>query len=146
MAKSVAEAMTPYPACATPEMPVAEAAAVMSSKDVGSLPVVSGNHLVGMITDRDIVRRVVAQDREAAGMTVGEVASSDPVTVDSSEDLDRAMQLMAERQVRRLPVVDDGVLVGILSQADVAATAKERQAGEMLEEISRSVPSDGAGR
>jgi CBS domain-containing protein len=99
-----------------------------------------------MITDRDIVRRVVAQDREAAGMTVGEVASSDPVTVDSSEDLDRAMQLMAERQVRRLPVVDDGVLVGILSQADVAATAKERQAGEMLEEISRSVPSDGAGR
>jgi CBS domain-containing protein len=99
-----------------------------------------------MITDRDIVRRVVAQDREAAGMTVGEVASSDPVTVDSSEDLDRGMQLMAERQVRRLPVVDDGVLVGILSQADVAATAKERQAGEMLEEISRSVPSDGAGR
>jgi CBS domain-containing protein len=139
MGKSVREAMTMYPRCAEPSVSVIDAAQTMVSEDVGSLPVVDGNRLIGMITDRDIVARVVAAGKDARATSVGEVASTGVVTADPRQDLDEAVTLMARHQVRRLPVVEEGALVGILSQADVALEAKEKKIGEMVEEISQPI-------
>ena len=116
-----------------------EAAQLMASEDVGSLPILDGEQLAGMVTDRDIVIRAVAKGKDPKGMPVREVASRDLVTVHASDDLSDALLLMASHQVRRLPVVDDGnTLVGIVSQADVAFEAKEKAVGEMVEDISKS--------
>jgi CBS domain-containing protein len=136
MAKQVREVMTPSVQSASPSQPVAEAAELMKGQDVGSLPVVQEGRLVGILTDRDIVVRAVAERRDPRAVTVDEVASREVVTVGPREDLDDALALMARHKVRRLPVVDEGRLVGMLAQADVALEAKEKQVGELLEEIS----------
>jgi CBS domain-containing protein len=99
--------------------------------------VVEDGRLVGVLTDRDIVIRAVADGVDVQTLNVGDVASREPVTVEPGQDLDEALALMARHQVRRLPVVDDGQLVGILAQADVAIEVKEKKAGEVLEEISK---------
>jgi len=139
MGTKVREVMTDRPRCVTLETPVSEAAELMESEDVGSLPVLEGEQLAGMITDRDIVIRAVAKGKDPRGMPVREVASRELVTVYAEEDLSNALTKMASEQVRRLPVVDeDNRLVGILAQADVALEAKEKTVGEMVEEISRS--------
>jgi CBS domain-containing protein len=131
--------MTDRPRCVTFETPIAEAAQLMESEDIGSLPVLEGDQLAGMITDRDIVLRAVAKGKDPRGMPVREVASRELVTVYAEDDLANALKKMASEQVRRLPVVDeDNRLVGVLSQADVALEAKEKTVGEMVEEISKS--------
>ncbi len=137
MATKVRDAMTPGVQSVSPGETVAAAAEVMVENDVGSLPVVDGARLVGMVTDRDIVMRAVARGADVRTMTVGEVASRAIHTVEPDHDLDTALREMAEHQVRRLPVVEDDALVGILSQADVAIAAEGKRAGEMLEEISQ---------
>jgi CBS domain-containing protein len=130
--------MTRRPRSVTPETPVTQVAELMEAEDVGAIPVVEGDRLVGMVTDRDIVVRAIAKGKDPRGMPVAEVSSRDLVTVDPDDDLSDALQLMAQHQVRRLPVVeDDNRLVGVISQADIALEAKEKHAGEMLEEISR---------
>jgi CBS domain-containing protein len=116
----------------------------MKSEDVGAVPVVLGGRLVGILTDRDIVMRAVAERRDPQTVLVDEVASHELVTVAPDQDLDEAMELMARHQVRRLPVVEDDHLVGMLAQADVALQAKEKKVGETVEEISK--PSSTAGR
>ena len=137
--KKVHEVMTDRPRCVTPETPVAEAAQLMATEDVGSLPILDGEQLAGMVTDRDIVIRAVAKGKDPKGMPVREVASRDLVTVHADDDLSNALQLMASHQVRRLPVVDDdNTLVGIVAQADIAFEAKEKAVGEMVEDISKS--------
>jgi CBS domain-containing protein len=137
MAKKVRDAMTVEPRSAEPGLSLAEAARLMKSEDVGSLPVVDDGRLVAMLTDRDIVVRTVAEGVDANATVVGDVASREPVTVGPEQDLDEALALMAHHQVRRLPVVEEERLVGIVAQADVAQQAKPKQAGEVLEEISR---------
>ena len=137
MAKMVRDAMTANPRTATPAQSLAEAAQIMQSEDVGSVPVVEDGRLVGVLTDRDIAIRAVAEGVDVKTLNVGDVASREPVTVEPGQDLDEALALMARHQVRRLPVVDDGQLVGILAQADVAIEVKEKKAGEVLEEISK---------
>jgi CBS domain-containing protein len=137
MAKSVRDVMTPNVHAASPTDSLASAAEIMSSQDVGSLPVVEDGRLIGVLTDRDIVVRAVAEHVTPETLNVGDVASRQPVTVQPDEDLDEALRLMAHHRVRRLPVVEDGRLVGMLSQADVAGEAKEKKVGEMLEEISQ---------
>ena len=137
MAKMVRDAMTANPRTATPAQSLAEAAQIMQSEDVGSVPVVEDGRLVGVLTDRDIAIRAVAEGVDVQTLNVGDVASREPVTVEPGQDLDEALALMARHQVRRLPVVDDGQLVGILAQADVAIEVKEKKAGEVLEEISK---------
>jgi CBS domain-containing protein len=137
MATKVRDAMTPGVQCVTHDQTVAAAAAAMIENDVGSLPVVEGARLVGVVTDRDIVVRAVARGADPARMTVGEVASRAILTASPDQELEDALREMAEHRVRRLPVVENGDLVGILAQADVAIVAKEKQAGEMLEEISQ---------
>jgi len=137
VAKMVRDAMTANPRTASPAQSLADAAQIMQSEDVGSVPVVEDGRLVGVLTDRDIAIRAVAEGVDVQTLNVGDVASREPVTVEPGQDLDEALALMARHQVRRLPVVDDGQLVGILAQADVAIEVKEKKAGEVLEEISK---------
>jgi CBS domain-containing protein len=139
MGPKVHEVMTDRPRAVTPETTISEAAQLMKNDEIGSLPILEGEQLTGMVTDRDIVIRAIAEGKDPRGMPVREVASRELVTVHADEDLSSALQLMASQQVRRLPVVDDdGRLVGILAQADVALEAKEKAVGEMVEEISKS--------
>ncbi|HET9324979.1 MAG TPA: CBS domain-containing protein [Gaiellaceae bacterium] len=137
MAKKIRDAMTPTARAVSPQQSLVDAAKMMRDEDVGALPVVEDGRVVGMVTDRDIVVRAVAEGRDSAAVKAGEVASREVVAVEPEQDLDEALNLMARHRVRRLPVVEQGRLVGVLAQADVAMQAKEKEAGEMLEEISQ---------
>ncbi len=137
MAKTVRDVMTSNVRAAASTESLADAAQMMKEEDVGSLPVVEDDRLIGILTDRDIIVRAVAERVDPQSISVGDVASRELVTVEPDQDLDEALSLMARHRVRRLPVVADGRLVGILAQADVAIEAKEKNAGEMLEEISQ---------
>jgi CBS domain-containing protein len=137
----VRDAMTPGVRSVAPTDSLTDAAVAMRDEDVGSLPVVEGGRVVGIVTDRDIVVRAVAQRADPQTANVGDVSSSDPVTIQPEDDLDEALELMASHRIRRLPVVEDGRLVGVVAQADVALEAKEKAAGEMLEEISQPASS-----
>jgi CBS domain-containing protein len=136
MGKNVRDLMTQNPRAVRPDDSVVEAARVLRDENVGSLPVIDGDRLIGMVTDRDITLRVVAEARDPGSVSVQEIASRDPVTAEAAADLDDALQLMARHQVRRLPVTEEGRLVGILAQADVAAEVGDKQAGRLVEAIS----------
>jgi CBS domain-containing protein len=138
MGKSVKDAMTPDVKTAPPSLSLTDAAKLMKQEDVGSVPVVDGERLIGMLTDRDIVVRGIADGSDPHAVTAADIASRDVVTVRPEDDLDEALRLMAQHQVRRLAVVDDGRLVGVVAQADVAHEAKEKAVGQLVEEISRS--------
>jgi CBS domain-containing protein len=135
MGKSVRDTMTSQPTSIDSSQSVVDAARALRDEDVGSLPVTDQGRLIGVITDRDIVVRVVAEGR-ADSATVADALSRNPITVTPEHDLDDALKLMARHQVRRLPVVEDERLVGIVAQADVALVAKEKQTGELVESIS----------
>ena len=137
MGKSVKDAMTSDVKTAAPSQSLTDVARLMKQEDVGSVPVVDGERLIGMVTDRDIVVRGIADGSDPHAIKAGDIASRDVVTVKPGDDLDDAMRLMAQHQVRRLPVVDDGHLVGVVAQADVAQEAKEKDVGHVVEEISR---------
>jgi CBS domain-containing protein len=138
MGKGIREVMSSNPSAIEADSSVADAAKLMRDEDVGLAPVVEGDRLVGTLTDRDITVRVVAEGKDPQSTTVREVASTDLVTVDPEQDLDEAVRLMAQHQVRRLPVVkEDGRLVGVVAQADVARQADDRQTGEVVERISQ---------
>jgi CBS domain-containing protein len=134
---TVSQAMTTTPRSIESSESVVQAARLMASEDVGSLPVVEGDQLVGIVTDRDLVLQVLARDLDPSKVTIAEVASENPVVAKPDEPLDAALQRMAQEQVRRLPVVDGGRLVGILAQADVAREARPASTGEMVEQISQ---------
>ena len=138
MGKSVRDVMTENPRTVDAGSPVVEAARLMKEEDVGLAPIVEGDRLVGVLTDRDVAVRVVAEGRDPEQIKVSEVASRDLVTLDPQQDLDEALRLMARHQVRRLPVIEeDGRLVGVVAQADVAKEADEHRTGEVVEKISR---------
>jgi CBS domain-containing protein len=138
MAKTVREVMTSKLCSIDTDKSVTYAAKMMRDEDVGIAPIVEGDRLVGVLTDRDIAVRVVAEGRDPEQVKVTEIASRDLVTLDPQQDLDEALRLMAQHQVRRLPVVEeDGRLVGVVAQADVAQQADERRTGEVVEQISR---------
>ncbi len=133
----IRDLMTENPSSCERGTSVAEVAKVMAREDIGPVPIVEGGKLVGVVTDRDLVVRVLAEGRDPQSTTAGEVASSDVVTVSPDASLDEALQLLASHQVRRLPVVENDRLVGIVAQADVARHAEEVKTGEVVEEISR---------
>jgi CBS domain-containing protein len=138
MGKSVRKVMTANPCAIDADKPVSYAAKMMRDEDVGLAPIVEGDRLIGTVTDRDIAIRVVAEGKDPESTTVREIASTDLVTIDPQQDLDEALRLMARHQVRRLPVVDeDGRLVGVVAQADIAREGGDRETGELVEEISR---------
>ncbi|HWO79943.1 CBS domain-containing protein [Gaiella sp.] len=138
----VADVMTPGVETTTSSEALRDAARTMRKGDFGAMPVVDDGRLVGMLTDRDIVVRAVAEGLDPMSARVGDVASPSPVAVAPDQDLDEAMELMAEYRVRRLPVVDGERLVGVVSQADVALEANEKKTGSVVQEISEpsSVP------
>jgi CBS domain-containing protein len=137
--QQIRDLMTENPSAIDADKPVAYAAKMMRDEDVGLAPIVQGDRLVGTLTDRDIAIRVVAEGRDPESTTVREVASTDLVTIDPEQSLDEALRLMAQHQVRRLPVVEeDGRLVGVLAQADIARQGKDRETGQVVEQISQS--------
>ena len=135
--QTVQEAMTSNPTAITPDTTAQEAARLLKTENVGALPIVEDGRLTAVVTDRDLAVRVLAEGR-GAETPVREVASQDLVTIDPQQNLDEAARLMAEHQVRRLPVVEeDGRLVGMLAQADVAQSGHDKLTGEVVEKISQ---------
>jgi CBS domain-containing protein len=138
MGKSISEVMTSDPRTVGSSTSVLEAARLMKTEDVGSVPILEDERLIGVITDRDIAIRLAAEGKDPQSTTVGEIASRDVVTIDPQQNLDEAARLMAQHQVRRLPVVEeDGRLVGIVAQADVAQAGKDSLTGELVQQISQ---------
>jgi CBS domain-containing protein len=134
---TVQEAMTSNPTTVSPDTTAREAAQVMKSEDTGIVPIVDGERLVGVITDRDLTLKIVAGNG-STDTPVGDLASKELVTVDPRQGLEEAARLMSEHQVRRLPVVEeDGRLVGILAQKDLADAGHDTLTGEVVERISR---------
>jgi CBS domain-containing protein len=133
--------MTRTPVCCEPGDAVTRAAELMRQHDVGSLPVVesrSSGKLIGIVTDRDVVTRILAGHRDVNTATVRDAMTKHLASCHEDEDLEHAVSLMAERQVRRMPVVDQqGRITGIISQADVAVRGQRDQTtGELVEAIS----------
>jgi CBS domain-containing protein len=135
---NVRDAMTDNPRTLTADSTIVEAAKAMRDEDAGIMPVVEGDRLEGVITDRDIAVRVVAEELDPKTTSVRDAMSNRVATIDPDQELDEAMRLMAEHQVRRLPVCEeDGRLVGMLAQADVARHGDDSRTGETVERISR---------
>jgi CBS domain-containing protein len=132
----IRDVMTSNPTTCEPSATVVDAAKVMAREDIGSVPIVEGGRLVGLVTDRDIIVRTVSEGRDVKTTTVQDVASKDLVTVTPDEDLGRALQLMGKHQVRRIPVVEGDRVVGIVAQADVARAADDEKTGEVVQQIS----------
>jgi CBS domain-containing protein len=137
MGKRIREVMPPGPETIQAGRPVVEAAKLMKAADAGMIPVMNNGDLHGTITDRDIALRVVAEGKDAQSTTVGEIATTDVITIEADRDLSEALQLMAKHQVRRLPVIESGKLIGVVAQADVAREGNEKDVGHTVEEISR---------
>jgi CBS domain-containing protein len=137
------EIMTKQPKCVTPDTSVREAARLMKEQDVGVLPVVErdgSNRLIGIVTDRDIAIRHVAEGHDSSSCPVREAMTSNVRTAREDDDVDAVMDLMGKEQVRRIPVVDDrGSLVGIVAQADIVREARDdKKAERTIEKISEA--------
>jgi len=135
--------MTKDPVCCLPEDTADKAAQLMKKEDVGPVPVIESqqnNKLIGILTDRDLVIKVVAEGRDPKTTRIEDVMTRNPVTCRAEDDLQKAFKAMEEHQVRRIPVVDssDRVL-GIIAQADVAIRVGEpMKTAEVVKEISKS--------
>ena len=116
---------------------VLEVAKRLAAQDYGSLPICDGDKLQGMITDRDIVVKVLAAGKDPATTKVGELAQGEVVTIGADDTVEEAMRTMAEHQVRRLPVIDGTTLVGMLAQADLARSGDDEGVGDTVEQISQ---------
>lgn len=140
--KKCSDVMTKNPVACLPEDAVTRAAQLMKSVDVGSIPVIESKHtnkLVGIVTDRDLALRVVADDRTADSVKVGDVMTREVVTCRTDDNIEMAVEAMAQNQLRRIPVVDaNQKLVGIISQADVATRVDQAdETAEMVKDISQ---------
>jgi CBS domain-containing protein len=128
--------MTPDVTCIGEKENLAEAARKMADLDVGSLPICGDdNRLKGMLTDRDIVVKVLAKDRNPADCTAGELAQGKPVTIGADDDAAEILRTMSQHKVRRLPVIDGHRLVGIVAIADVAKALPDRPVGDLIDAI-----------
>src|SRR5437016_381147 len=123
MATLVRHAMTESPQTARPDMNAADAAALMRQLDVGVIPVVEGGRLIGLVTDRDLAMRVLAERKDPDQVALAEVLTKSPVTISPDAKLAEGLELMSEHKVRRLPVMKGEELVGILSLGDAAIAA-----------------------
>ena len=131
------EIMTPGAVCVGENETLADAARKMRELNVGSLPICGeDNRLKGMVTDRDIVVRCIAEGGDPTTVRAGELGQGKPVTIGADDPIEEALQTMKKYQVRRLPVIDGHDLVGIVSQADVARNVDPSRVGEVVEAIS----------
>lgn len=135
--KTARDIMTTPAETIAPTATLAEAARALRDLNIGSLPVLDGERLVGVVTDRDIVVRGLAEELDPSSATVAQVASADVATVDIDDDAETVARAMGERQVRRVPVLDGGRLVGVIAQADVARDLDARTTGDVVEDISK---------
>ena len=134
---AISEIMTPDPKAAEARDSLRAVAQAMKAGDFGSMPILDAGRLVGVVTDRDIAVRGVAEGLDGDA-PVSEIMTAQPVCVGLDCDLTEAAGLMQEKQIRRLYVTDDDALVGVAALADVVAAAGDRLSGETIEEISRS--------
>jgi CBS domain-containing protein len=138
----VRDVMTESPECCTPDTGLQEVAQMMVDCDCGCIPIVDSKNSkmpVGMITDRDITCRVVAQGKNPLDLTAGDAMTSSVVSVTPETSLEKCLNLMEESQVRRIAVVDDsGAICGIVAQADVARNADQQKTAEVVEQVSRA--------
>jgi CBS domain-containing protein len=139
MAKLARDLMTPDPVCCSPETTLDDVAKLMLRSNCGEIPVVDrSGHPVGVITDRDIVCRIVAEGKHPAAHTAMEAMSQPVVTVRTSLALEEVVSTMEKHQIRRVPVVDErGCCAGIIAQADIARRGPEHEVAELVREVSR---------
>ena len=135
------EVMTREPACCEPGDSVSRVAGIMKREDVGSVPVVESHEdkkLIGIVTDRDLVVKILADGADIERATARDAMTPNPASCHESDPIDQAVKLMSERQVRRMPIVNDqGRLTGIIAQADVATrVSRDATTGELVEAIS----------
>jgi CBS domain-containing protein len=131
------EIMTADVTCVTEKETCIDAARKMAELGVGSLPICGDdNRLKGMLTDRDIVIKVLAQDRNPAEVTAAELAQGKPVTIGADDDAAEILRTMSQHKVRRLPVIDGHTLVGIVAVADVARAMPDQPVGDLIDAIS----------
>lgn len=132
------DVMTPDPVCCAPHMTLDEVARLMLQFDCGEIPVIdASDHLVGVVTDRDIVCRVVAAGRNPMGYSVQDCMTTAVVTVKIDDSLEHVVAVMARHEIRRVPVVDErGSCAGIIAQADLAEFAEARALGELVRRVS----------
>ena len=116
---------------------VLEVAKRLAAEDYGSLPICDGDKLQGMITDRDIVVKVLAEGKDPATTRVIDLIQGEVVTIGADDSVEEAMQTMSKHQVRRLPVIDGNKMVGMLAQADLALSNDDTRVGETVENISK---------
>ena len=129
--------MTPDPTCVKEDQTLVDAARMMRDLDVGALPICGNDdRLKGMLTDRDIVVKCIAEGGDPTTATAGSLAEGPPLTIGADVDIREALEVMQDQQVRRLPVIEAHRLVGIVSQADIARELSAVQTGETVAEIS----------
>jgi CBS domain-containing protein len=134
---TVRDIMTPNPTYAQASDTVREAAQTMAREQVGALPIRGeDNRITGMLTDRDIVVKVLAEGKDPRAIHVGDLAQGEAVTVAPDDDVEQVMRTMAEHRVRRVPVVEGNDIVGIVAQADVARALPNPDTGELVEALS----------
>jgi CBS domain-containing protein len=141
--KKCNEVMTKNPVCCLPNDAVIKAAELMKSENIGSIPVIENEQtqkVVGIVTDRDLALKIVAEGRDAKSTNVEAVMTRKVVTCLADDDLQKALDAMAEHQLRRIPVVDNNnKILGIIAQADVATRADQpEKTAEMVKEISQA--------
>ncbi len=138
MAKTAREIMTGGTECVQEDEILVDAARKMQQLDVGALPICGNdNRLKGMLTDRDIVVKAIAEGRDPSSVTAAELATqSEVVTIGADDSIDEALATMKQHKVRRLPVIDGHDLVGVVSQADIAANLDNDKVGDLVEAIS----------
>jgi CBS domain-containing protein len=137
MASRARDIMTGGAECVGENETALDAARMMADLDVGALPICGeDNRLKGMLTDRDIVVKVLAQGKDPSQTRAGELGQGKPVTIGADDAPELALQTMAEHKVRRLPVIDGHELIGVVSQADIATHLDETQTGALVEAIS----------
>lgn len=135
--KKVRDMMTGSAECIGEQETVVKAARKMEEYNVGAMPICgTDDRLIGMLTDRDIVVKVVAAGKDPASVTALDLAQGTPFYIDADASADEAIQLMEQHKVRRLPVISDQKLIGMLSQGDLATNIDESKAGELLQAIS----------
>lgn len=145
---NVRELMTTNVATAEPDTTLEEVATMMKDENVGSIPVVDDEELLGIITDRDIVVRCIAEGKDPSEVEVEEILSEDLETISPDDDVRHAAEIMQRKQIRRLPVCDeDGKLVGMLSIGDIAVKQSDDDvSGETLEQVSQGVKNEHGAR
>jgi CBS domain-containing protein len=137
MAKKARDVMSPDAKCVGENDSITDAAKKLAELNVGSMPICGeDNRLKGMLTDRDIVVKVLAEGKDPRSVTAGELAQGEAVTIGADDEATEIMTTMSQHKVRRLPVIDGHTLVGIISQADVARALPEPQVGDLVEALS----------